>query len=379
MVVAILIILLIVGVALVGALYSSFLVFYGTFSDTVEYNKAYYAAVSSLERASLVLRYRSPGYEGSWGRLGNDVKVEAHPVDLRMSGFSFFSSESPENGILWEISSRTTTIPKEWEGNVEWMLATGDSFNFNMLDYVNAENITLQKDALDGHPYHSGTLVNVFDWANWTISGTIRLPKALRDGYGFGKLQDGKDGIPEVIDIGQDGISDDAVVDWSFRGTYLTSPFQVMPTTAVQYYGDRAVIDNKDSLLRESRINNSHLIPLTFGGTRSPFAWSKLEELTVISAEENTIASMTFSELMKNTSETIFRISLLNLLYATSANIYPYLEYQFSFFDSLWPKEVSDRFYTITAIGQYGNYEVKLLVKKPTIRESILWSFTVIF
>jgi len=63
MVIAILIILLIVGVAMVGALYSSFLVFYGTFSDTVEYNRAYYAAVSSLERASLVLRYRSPGYE----------------------------------------------------------------------------------------------------------------------------------------------------------------------------------------------------------------------------------------------------------------------------------------------------------------------------
>jgi type II secretory pathway component PulK len=63
MVIAILLILLVVGVAVVGALYSSFLAFYTTFGDTVEYNKAYYAATSALERAELVLRYRAPGYE----------------------------------------------------------------------------------------------------------------------------------------------------------------------------------------------------------------------------------------------------------------------------------------------------------------------------
>ncbi|MDR0369823.1 MAG: hypothetical protein LBH96_04920 [Candidatus Peribacteria bacterium] len=65
MVIFIVVLLLILGVALVGALYSSFLIFYSSFGDTIEYNKAYYAAISSLERAELVLRYRSPGYEGS--------------------------------------------------------------------------------------------------------------------------------------------------------------------------------------------------------------------------------------------------------------------------------------------------------------------------
>jgi hypothetical protein len=60
MVIAIMIILLLVGVAVVGALYSSFLAFYVSFGDTLEYNKAYYAAISALERAELVLRYREP-------------------------------------------------------------------------------------------------------------------------------------------------------------------------------------------------------------------------------------------------------------------------------------------------------------------------------
>ncbi|MDR2190245.1 MAG: hypothetical protein LBP53_03495 [Candidatus Peribacteria bacterium] len=60
MVVAIVLILLIIGAAIVGALYSSFLAFYTNFGDTIAYNKAYYAAISGLERAELVLRYRLP-------------------------------------------------------------------------------------------------------------------------------------------------------------------------------------------------------------------------------------------------------------------------------------------------------------------------------
>ncbi|MDR0607681.1 MAG: hypothetical protein LBG52_05005 [Candidatus Peribacteria bacterium] len=60
MILVIILMLLIVGAALVGTLYSSFVVFYTNFGDTMEYNRAYYAAVSALERAELVLRYRKP-------------------------------------------------------------------------------------------------------------------------------------------------------------------------------------------------------------------------------------------------------------------------------------------------------------------------------
>jgi hypothetical protein len=46
MVIAIMLILLLVGAAIVGALYSSFFAFYVNFGDTLEYNRAYYAAIS---------------------------------------------------------------------------------------------------------------------------------------------------------------------------------------------------------------------------------------------------------------------------------------------------------------------------------------------
>jgi hypothetical protein len=89
-----------------------------------------------------------------------------------------------------------------------------------------------------------------------------------------------------------------------------------------------------------------------------------------------------FSDLLALTNVTnlIFRIAVLNLLSSKSKHIYPYLEYQFSFYDEYKnPADISDRFYTITARGKFGNYEVKLLVKKPTIKESILGNFTVLF
>ncbi|MBQ7073474.1 hypothetical protein IJM86_00040 [bacterium] len=61
-------------------------------------------------------------------------------------------------------------------------------------------------------------------------------------------------------------------------------------------------------------------------------------------------------------------------MYSSNNLIYPYLEYQFTF-DNF----IADRFYYITTTGKYKDYTVKLLVKKPTSKASILGSFTVIF
>ena len=134
--------------------------------------------------------------------------------------------------------------------------------------------------------------------------------------------------------------------------------------------------------MRQTKINAA--TPLYWGNSYSPFSApsSLTGELTVLSASEGAIKELKFSELLgaDNVSNLLFRISLLNLLYSQSKNIYPYLEYQFSFYDeNEQATEIADRFYTITSKGKYGNYEVQLVVKKPTIQESILGSFTVIF
>jgi hypothetical protein len=96
--------------------------------------------------------------------------------------------------------------------------------------------------------------------------------------------------------------------------------------------------------------------------------------LTVISEKEADLTGKNFFRLLSGATGVVFRLSLLNLLTSKSKQIYPYLEYQFTF-----SKDIADRFYRINATGKYGKYEVKLFVQKPTIKESILGSFTVIF
>ena len=195
----------------------------------------------------------------------------------------------------------------------------------------------------------------------------------LSNTYCFGNLD-------ENHSLGSGRITNDVIVDWSFRGNYNTHSFQVFGTPSVKYYGDVGADLSKDTLLRESRLNNGSLgsVNLSFAGDKSPFIGVfppvVPDALTVISMDEATLTGKHFNRLLENTTDVVFRIALLNRLNSASKHIYPYLEYRFSF-----PNPVSDRFYTITAVGKYGNYEVKFLVKKPTIRESVLGAFTVIF
>ncbi|MBU0625902.1 hypothetical protein KKG31_06135 [Patescibacteria group bacterium] len=42
-------------------------------------------------------------------------------------------------------------------------------------------------------------------------------------------------------------------------------------------------------------------------------------------------------------------------------NLYPFIEYQFHF-----PEAVADRFYTIQGNSRVGEYDVQVIVKKPT-------------
>jgi hypothetical protein len=71
MIIAFALVLLITGMGIMFSLYSLFLPFIQDLGDIKGYNVAYYGAVSSLERAHLVLRYQDGGFEGSGGWLGN--------------------------------------------------------------------------------------------------------------------------------------------------------------------------------------------------------------------------------------------------------------------------------------------------------------------
>ena len=97
-------------------------------------------------------------------------------------------------------------------------------------------------------------------------------------------------------------------------------------------------------------------------------------------SSDASLFEQSFSDLLNDWDNVLFRLSLINPLYSEKGQIFPYLEYQLSFFDGDGrPSEMADRFYSITTKGRNGNYEVQLFMQKPTIVESILRSFTVMF
>jgi hypothetical protein len=54
--------------------------------------------------------------------------------------------------------------------------------------------------------------------------------------------------------------------------------------------------------------------------------------------------------------------------------VYPFLEYYIDFWT--W---ISDKYFNINAEWNYGDYKINRIIRKPTNKESVLWSFTTIF
>lgn len=380
MVLAIVILLLLICSALVGSLYSSFNAFFVNFSDSLNYTKAYYAAISWLERAELVLRYRQPGFQWTGGRV-NEISYPSTPYtgdNKPNSDFSYFSQNNNTNGILRNIQSRTSQIPRAGEWNTDWMLITGDSQNYNKLDYLQAVNVLFMMDDSVNNPYQTWTLTKS---TSNTFTGNIRLPQILEEDYHFWPLDD-TDSKSQIW--APESPTDDPIVDWSFRRNNAWNPDDTgsiqLLSIASEAWG--TINYNKDSRILESRINANQIMKFQNNSPFEDTIWSSLKTtsphlFSVIWEKSNVVSAISnnnLSYLLQNYDWIIFRLSLLNLLYSTTWQLYPYLEYQLTF-----PAEVSDIFYNITTKWKYGNYEVQLFTKKPTLSESILRSFTVIF
>lgn len=387
MFVVLIFILLLVWAAVIWSIYSNFLVFYSNFSETENYHRAYYASISALERWELVTKQREPGYVWSGGFImwiwtwsrGNWWS------DSSLPWFSYFWDNNNETSIFWSINSLTKRIPATWNGDVESMLAYIDpndpdnsSDNYNMMDYENAEIFLLYKDKSGGNPYKNNSTESIIPTK---IEWQIRLP-ALLSGK-FWNLD-----TSSVLYWQSNSLpKDDAIVDRQIRWYADDEPFTIYSTPSIDLTR-KTVNKYEDSVFRESDINsvlefdfkNNNLSPLN-----KDSRW-KDSRLTVISQNEQFFESIyNLKNLFDydNISNIQLRFSLLNLVQwltqwkdeKQETHVYPFLEY---FVDFGWT-EVPDKYYTITAEWKYKDYNVDIVVKKPTIKETILWSFISIF
>ena len=375
--------LLLVWAAVIGSIYSNFLTFFSNFSETENYNKAYYASIAALERAELVIRQREPWYVWSgWWKSSINNKWEViltytwiknTPTSdwvIGVDKFSYLSSWSYKwTDIFRDIDSRTSQIPK-WQWNIDWMMTSGDSNEYNMMNYENAELFLMYYDNSTWNPYNTGDTVK----SNITnISWTIRLPEYLRSNFWL---------LDTNHSLSTTGVKDDAIVDWQVRWKYHN--LNNLTDRSFTIYSFQDIVDKKprqkDTAIRETNINdgvklefwNSYWNPISKNNNISREKW----EITIISPYEAEIKSWAkYKEIFDNWSNLQLRLSLLNLLQTTTEwIIYPFLEYKLDF----WT-DISDKYFKINAEWKFDNFQVNTIIYRPTTQESILWDFTVIF
>jgi len=368
MLLAFVIVLIITWLAILFSIYSMFTPFVQSFGDIVNYNVAYYGAISAVERWELVLKYRWPWFVWSGWRLEQQVFGKASDTVLNWFSINF----ADRNWMLWSINSRTNRIPNTWQWNVDQDLAATDSSDYNRLDYKWVETFLL---SIDNSTFDSSYNAD-WTWLEYSgssISWKFRLPpKILLSGFNGSVLCTWS---VEICDPDQDGLYDDIVVDWSLKWFYNWNQFFIMPSESIAYNGDQKVVNNGDTTIRESNVNSWSNI--NYWDSMNIFnLWSIPETQNVVSNDSSNISGDTFKTIFSNSNYTWLQLkfALVNLLSTVNWNIYPFLEYFFQF-DS----PVSDRFYTIQWNWRKGDYNVKIIIKKPTFKETVAGSFTVVF
>lgn len=364
-------VLLVVAVWILASVYSIFFPFMQNLGTVQQYHQAYYGAISSVERASLVLKYRSPGFQWSGGFIGS-------------THYGPLSDYTPEL-LPWDtqwfhrnIISRTTTIPSSNMWNVDSLFAASDSYDYNQIWYSYLESFLLSYDNTTYPELYYLSLDDLQYLSANSITGVFRLPPKIYESFWWSPGADlCSTYVGAHCDPDGDGLSDDIALSWSLEWLFNVQDFKIFPTIAVFPSSGMRVDEFKDNAIRESIINDGWAI--VFDNHFSPVLpnGSQLTKHNVVSSEADSIALQPFSIILSNISNyTGLRLSFgaTNFFRSITGAIYPYLEYQFTF-----PQEIADRFYTIQWNGRVGEYDVQIVLKKPTVQWTIWGDFTVIF
>ncbi len=365
-------VLLVVAIGILASVYSVFFPFMQNLWTVQQYHMAYYGAVSAVERAELWLRYRSPWFVWSGWFLWS-------------TWFGPLSDNTPEllsGAQQWfrrTIASRTNSIPNTGMGNTDPMLAASDSKDYNQLWYTYLETFILSYDnPPDAEHYYTWGIYPI-SFSDDSITGVFRLPPKVFNEFWWSTAASLCDSYAGDCDPDGDGIYDDIALSRSMEWMYNWNGFKIFPTIAVFYYSGMQVDENKDNAIRESIINDAGVMEFTnsFSPLIPPHG-AGLTQHNVVGADANAIETTTFSDMLLNSSNYFSGLRLsfgaANLFRTFTGAIYPYLEYQFTF-----PQAIADRFYTIEWHGRAGEYDVQIVLKKPTVQWTVGGDFTVIF
>jgi len=388
MLLAFVIVLMIIGAGILVGVYSVFMPFYESLADIIEYNTAYYGAISSIERWHLAIKYQDAGFEGSWWRKDTNFwpHSDENPWNLWRLSFTW-------NGSRRIIQSQTMTIPSSWQWNINYLLASSDSKNYNKMDYNKSVIIPLYKDQTtivdDYYIYEVDPKIVWFNWQD--IQWVLRLPPKIFSWFGDDNYALLCNIQLNECDINEDSLKDEKIVNrslkWVYDPSWYNINYTVLPMTSVLYYEDPWLVDIlRDNNIRESTVNESHIDPKyqtnieisnSLSNIYNPIVTNSPRLLSghnVLAEIPDELRYKTLVYIIQNSEKPELQLLLTSPLQSRNQNIYPFLEYKFQFDDI-----VSDPYFTIQGIWKVDEYEVIINNKKATSDTTVVWDFTIIF
>lgn len=379
--------IMVIGLWIVGSIYSSINPFIYKLKNVWDYNTAYYAAVMSVERAMLSLRFHDAWFE--W-KSGTNTW---HAADSTFN--HWFGKLISWTNAQWEwvITSRSTnTIPTSWEGNIEPLFATWDSSQYNSISYFEWIELPLYMDdsrnTVDFYTT-TNTYINLATGAgSLNIRWRLRVPPKIKEWLNDEWLDD-------TFDVDSDTIRDDVIINrWIKWNDNIEWIFNIIPTIR-QNFTLGVPIYEDDNAIRESiindwdtanNINTTPAVPNTFW-FHFAIPWNGASSLINshnILPLSSSNWSASFQTLLNDPNITWLTLSLniTNRMRTNWWNVYPFLEWKFEACDLGWCTswiEMPDRFFTIDGYGTVGEYTVRVNIKKPVRETSNASNFTIIF
>ncbi len=415
MLLSMVLVVLVIAIAMLFAILSSFLPFSNAYWNIVQYTSAYYSAISAIERWSLAIRYAGPGFDGeSWWKFDRSDDGHYNTWNASDNWIEDFVSywRAWETTLYWSVKSKTSSIPKVWEWDVDPSFIDANinpkSIDFNVMNYYSAVLIPLWKVwVIDPTRYYS------YYWNYWVDSNFAWIKANFKiNPYLYAKVRDSsplRDQAAKLCDHSCPWSSDDSmdrwttIVDWVIKWIYLTDPanpnseeveVSILPSDGSDVWSSYYVHEARDSLIRKLNIWHSDSnqywwwwTDVLFSTYKNPIKkeqW-RLSQLNIISRKSSELKSINnwdFVDIIKAIKNPQISLELINYLWSQwswnsmqAHHLYPFLEYRV---ESLW-WEFSDLFYTIKWEWRVWKYDVRLQIKKPTLKDSSLWNFTIIF
>ena len=367
-------IVMFMGIALLLAVYSSFLPFVQNYGNTIQYTTAYYGAISAIERWVLAANLRGPGFDGeSWWKWNWSLQTNTgNRADYKIQ--EFYNYWDPDKtSLLWKVNSSTAIIPSPGDGNVAVDFWTGDnsSKNFNTLNYNIAEAIALGNVGVVWAQDYYKASKTPYVTPNASLTINLRLNPLMKERLGVKQTSN-------TIKYLSDSLEKLPLVNWTIKGQRSGRPFSIIPRESISA---NSINVDKDTLVRWGRMKDGK-VDLTFANNQSVFQGNRPDGiLNIISSEESDLKNKGYSEILNQTTGTNLTLDLVNLLLWPKSSakdkwaIYPFLEYQIQSNGG----KIADRFFTIQWEGRVGKYSIKMQLKKPTLEQPALGNFTIIF